>query len=220
MKIQSIQGQNEINKGGFGQNQNPSFQALKISLLAKKSLKKTKIDATKLLESVPFLKEMSKNHNIKIKREGEAEKFLSKSSCLAGLLGGSTIGALGAGLFLCPFIGNIGLAIGIPVGIISIFLWAKCLDAPITNKLAINITQAGTQKDKKDLLSGKVITLSRPEDIEKDTRWALNSYMYRTAIESPVNYLEEIINITNGTSNSIAHRIFGNDVKNIQKASE
>jgi len=218
MKIQSIQGQNSTNKEVFSQRQNTSFQALKVSRLAKKSLKKTKIDATKLLESVPFLKEMSKNHNIKIKREGEAEKFLSKSSCLAGLLGGGTIGALGAGLFLCPFMGNIGLAIGIPVGIISVFLWAKNLDAPITNKLGINITRAETQKDKKDLLSGKVITLSNPEDIKANTSWALNSYMYRIAVEDPVECLEEIIDITDSTSKSIAHRIFGDDVKDIEKA--
>lgn len=216
MKIHSIQKPEVNTNQTSGQNQNPNFQALKISALANKNLKKIKVNKAKLLETVPFLKEMSKNHDIKIKRQGENEKFITLENSVISILGGGFIGTLGAGLFLYPFIGNIGLAIGIPLSILATFFYTKNLEGNDYNKLAINITPSGDKKSHDKPIP--TTTICKTEDIQKNIPWALNSYMYRTAIDQPVEYLEDIIDITNGTKENIAHKIFGNDVKNIQKA--
>ena len=99
--------------------------------------------------------------------------------------------------------------------ILATFFYTKNLEGNDYNNLAINITPSG---DKKSHDKPIPTTICNTEDIQKNIPWALNGYMYRTAIDQPVEYLEDIIDITNGTKENIAHKIFGNDVKNIQKS--
>lgn len=205
MKIHSIQEQNSANKREYSQSYNPSFQALKISQRAKQSLKKGKLNKAKLIERIPLLENFAKNRDVIIKRDGEGTIPPLIKALLSGI--GALAGALGAGMLL-PFLGNIGICAGGIIGALLSFFYTQHADVSDSDKISISITEKDKDYRKHALSTGKAFYNTPVSNLSQMLEYAMNCHSQRIVNEAPEKYLEEMINLTNGTKSSIAHRIY------------
>ena len=209
MKIQSIQNQNFSNSYRFKQDlkqySNPNFEGFNVSYAAQKKLKKTGLNKKELLKKVPFLEKLAKNHDINLKIDNEGSISFGTKVILS-TIGGGLAGALAGGL-LFSFISSFGY-LAIPLGMLITFGIINKTEIDDLDKFAIELKEI--DKNPEQTINNGIY-LSNDKTIITNFNWAIDNYIKNATTKFPEKYLEEMIDITNGTDKSIAHRINNNN---------